>query len=56
MQAFHNDINIKHKYIERVNEHIKADNLIHGIGWEDGKGCAVDLGEKAREALKRIKE
>ena len=41
MQAFHNDIKIKQKYIERVDAHIKADNLIRGKGWENGKGCAV---------------
>ena len=41
MQAFHNDIKIKQKYIKRVDAHIKADKLIRGQGWANGKGCAV---------------
>jgi hypothetical protein len=41
MQAFHNDPAIKEKYLSRVRQHIAADNLIRGIGWKDGKGCAV---------------
>lgn len=41
LKAFHNDPAIKTKYIARVNAHIKADNLIRGIGWENGRGCAV---------------
>jgi hypothetical protein len=42
MQAFHNDKKIKQKYINRVKNHIKMDNLIRGKGWTiEGKGCAV---------------
>ena len=41
MQAYHNDPKIKAKYIARMKKHMAADELIHGIGWEDGKGCAV---------------
>lgn len=41
MKAFHNDPAIKAKYVNRMAAHIAADELIHGIGWEDGKGCAV---------------
>ena len=41
MQAFHNDPAIKQKYLNRVIAHQSADNLIHGTGWEDGKGCAI---------------
>jgi len=41
MKAFHNNLDIKHKYLERVRAHRKADNLIQGIGWENGRGCAV---------------
>jgi hypothetical protein len=41
MQAFHNDPAIKEKYLTRVRQHIVADNLLRGTGWEDGKGCAV---------------
>ena len=41
MKAFHNNLDIKHKYLERVRAHRKVDNLIQGIGWENGQGCAV---------------
>ena len=41
MKAFHNDIKIKAKYVNRVMAHAKADRLTQGIGWRNGKGCAV---------------
>ena len=41
MQAFHNKKSIKQKYIKRLEEHYKADEIIHGVYWQDGKGCAV---------------
>jgi hypothetical protein len=43
MKAFHNDVAVKRKYLKRVRAHQKADELIHGIGWNEstGKGCAV---------------
>ncbi len=41
MQAFHNDLKIKKKYIARVQAHRKADELIQGVTWKKGKGCAV---------------
>ena len=41
MQSFHNDLSIKAKYLERVRAHRAADELIKGIGWSEGKGCAV---------------
>ena len=42
--AYHNDPKIKAKYINRVEAHRKADELVQGIGWESNgvtKGCAV---------------
>jgi hypothetical protein len=39
--AFHGDPAIKKKYLARVRAHVKADEIIHGKYWEDGKGCAV---------------
>lgn len=39
--AFHGDPAIKEKYVNRVMAHQKADKLIRGVGWEDGRGCAV---------------
>ena len=41
MQAFHNDIKIKEKYLARVIAHQRADNLIRGEGWDGKKGGAV---------------
>lgn len=41
MQAFHNDIKIKEKYLSRVEAHRKADEIVQGITWENGKGCAI---------------
>lgn len=41
MRAFHGDPAIKIKYLARVDAHIAADELIHGIGWNGEKGCAV---------------
>ncbi len=41
LRAFHGDPKIKAKYIRRVRAHRKADQLIQGTGWENGKGCAV---------------
>jgi len=41
MLSFHNDIKVKEKYVNRVKAHAKADNLIQGVGWENGKGCAI---------------
>ena len=41
MEAFHNNPSIKEYYITRLNEHYKADEIIQGQYWENGKGCAV---------------
>ncbi len=41
MQAFHNDEKIKEKYLKRVLDHQKADEIIKGEYWLNGKGCAV---------------
>lgn len=41
MLAFHNDIKIKNKYLKRIRAHAEADEIIKGVYWEEGKGCAV---------------
>ena len=41
MEAFHNDPSIKEKYLNRVQEHYQADQIIKGEYWQNGKGCAV---------------
>jgi hypothetical protein len=39
--AFNNDSKTKAKYVGRVKAHAAADEIIQGIYWENGKGCAV---------------
>ena len=39
--AFKNDSKLKDKYVKRVKAHYDADEIIQGIYWENGKGCAV---------------
>ena len=39
--SFHNDAAVKTKYVDRVKAHAAADRLVQGVGWEEGKGCAV---------------
>jgi len=41
LKAFLNDKKIKQKYIKRLEQHYKHDEIIKGKYWEDGKGCAV---------------
>jgi hypothetical protein len=41
MKAFHNYQKVKDKYLSRVIAHRKADEIIQGTYWKDGKGCAV---------------
>lgn len=41
MLAFHNDIEVKRKYVARTEAHRKADQIIRGTGWNGSKGCAV---------------
>lgn len=37
MKAFHDDLKIKEKYLSRVRAHKRADEIIKGKYWEDGK-------------------
>jgi len=41
LRAFHGDPAIKAEYLARVTAHEQADEIIHGLYWEHGKGCAV---------------
>ena len=41
METFHGDKKIKAKYLKRLKAHAKADEIIQGTGWKNGKGCAV---------------
>ena len=39
--AFHNHPAVKRFYLERVADHRQSDRLIQGLGWKNGKGCAI---------------
>ena len=39
--SFKADESVKQFYLNRLLAHEKADEIIQGVGWEDGKGCAV---------------
>lgn len=39
--AFHGKASVKKTYLARVKKHEKADEIIKGIYWQGGKGCAV---------------
>lgn len=39
--AFHGKQSIKDEYLARVRAHKAADEIIKGVYWEKGKGCAV---------------
>ena len=41
MKAFRNDKAVKEKYLARVKNHAEADEIVKGIYWENGKGCAI---------------
>ena len=41
MTAFWNRKSIKDKYVKRVLVHAKADQIIQGRYWKNGKGCAT---------------
>ena len=41
MEAFHNNPLIKEYYFNRLNKHYQADEIVKGIYWQNGKGCAV---------------
>ena len=39
--AYHNDPKIKTATVKRMQAHINADELVRGVGFENGRGCAV---------------
>jgi hypothetical protein len=47
--AFHGDPAVKEKYIARVRAHRLADDIVRGIGWKEGRGCAVGCTLEAYE-------
>ena len=41
LRAYHGDHAVKLKYVGRMRAHWVADELVHGIYWEGGKGCGI---------------
>ena len=41
MKAFHNDPALKEQILAQLQAHYDADEIIKGVYWEKGKGCAV---------------
>lgn len=41
MRAFHNTTDIKVAKLAQIHAHQAADEIVKGIYWENGKGCAV---------------
>jgi len=41
LKAFLGSEKVKEKYVKRLTEHYDRDEIIHGVYWENGKGCAV---------------
>jgi hypothetical protein len=39
--SFKGDKKIKEFYLQRLEQHYKADEITQGIGWSEGKGCAI---------------
>jgi len=40
LQAFHNNSQLQQEFLDRAQSHYDADEIIHGVYWENGKGCA----------------
>ena len=41
LRAFHGDPKVKRFYLMRVRQHRANDELIKGVYWQEGKGCAI---------------
>jgi hypothetical protein len=41
MKAYHNDPDLKKQYVEKMKQHMLADEIIQGNYWTGKKGCAV---------------
>lgn len=41
MLSYHNDIEVKNKYVERFAKHRELDEVIQGTGFHNGRGCFV---------------
>lgn len=41
MKAYHSDPEVKTAILVQLRAHAEADELVKGVYWKDGKGCAV---------------
>lgn len=41
MLAYHNDLSLKSKYVDRMKAYMKADAIVQGLGWDGRKGCGI---------------
>ncbi len=41
MLAYHNDPKLKEQVFDQLQAHYDADEIVKGIYWENGKGCAI---------------
>lgn len=41
LQAFHNNSQTQQEFLSRIQNHYDADEIIHDVYWENGKGCAI---------------
>ncbi len=41
LRAYHGDPTIKDRHLARVRAHAAADEIVHGLYWQNGKGCAI---------------
>lgn len=41
MLSYHNDRKIKENILAQLQAHFSADEIIKGVYWENGKGCAI---------------
>jgi len=56
LTAFHSKTEIKKKYLDRVKQHEKLDEIAHGFYWENGKGCAVGCTIEGNDHMRYEKE
>lgn len=54
LTAFHGSDAIKAQYLTRLQAHAAADEIIHGTGWDGGKGCAAAPPAARSNEAKRV--
>ncbi|MDE2000853.1 MAG: hypothetical protein KGI52_18220, partial [Burkholderiales bacterium] len=41
MKTYHNNPALKAEFVARMQAHLDADQVIQGLGYENGRGCAI---------------